>query len=210
MQKKTAGVLKIVWALVVCALVAVASILLHDYLGESRAGGGGTGRQPDADPVALQSASLFFATADAEGLSPELREIREGRNTLETMKVVLHELIRGPAGTLSPTLPPTATVEALYMLPNGLLVVDFGQSIQTDHPGGSAAELLSVYSIVNTLTTNFKSVKQVKLLVEGDEIETLAGHVDTSEALAADGRWIKRYLRGSDSASPVAPGRIAR
>jgi germination protein M len=54
--------------------------------------------------------------------------------------------------------------------------VDFSKEFKENHPGGSAGELMTINSIVNTLT-EFPSVKSVKFLIDGKENETLAGHV---------------------------------
>jgi hypothetical protein len=51
------------------------------------------------------------------------------------------------------------------------------------HPGGSTAELLTVYAIVNTITTNIPEVKKVQLLFDGIAIETIAGHIDCSSPI---------------------------
>ena len=51
------------------------------------------------------------------------------------------------------------------------------------HPGGTDDELLSIYAVVDALTTNLPSVKSVQLLVDGKEVETLAGHVDLGRPL---------------------------
>src|SRR5205085_914653 len=51
---------------------------------------------------------------------------------------------------------------------------------------GSHDELLSVYSIVNSLTVNFPAIKRVQILVDDRPADTLAGHVDLSRPLPAD------------------------
>jgi germination protein M len=53
-------------------------------------------------------------------------------------------------------------------------------------PGGSRAELLTVYSLVNTIVTNFPSTSRVQLLVDDQTLSSLAGHVDLSRALPPD------------------------
>jgi hypothetical protein len=58
-----------------------------------------------------------------------------------------------------------------------------GSSLRDEHPGGAWTEVLAVYSLVNTLVENFSDVKQVQILIDGNESETLAGHVDISRPL---------------------------
>jgi hypothetical protein len=64
--------------------------------------------------------------------------------------------------------------------------VDFSKEIQDKSLSGSEAEMAAVYSIVNSLTYNFKSIKKVLILVDGEEAETLAGHINLSKPFAPD------------------------
>ena len=63
-----------------------------------------------------------------------------------------------------------------------LAIVDFDGSITKNFVGGSTGEEFLVGSVVNTLT-NFPEVKRVKFLIDGKDIETLAGHMDLSTPL---------------------------
>ena len=47
-------------------------------------------------------------------------------------------------------------------------------------------KLLTVYTIVNALTANLPAVKSVQLLVNGKEVDTLAGHIDLRKPLEKD------------------------
>ena len=46
--------------------------------------------------------------------------------------------------------------------------------------------MLTVYSIVNSLIINIPSIKQVKLLIDGSDIDTLAGHLDVQNPIPAN------------------------
>jgi germination protein M len=70
-------------------------------------------------------------------------------------------------------------------------VLDFSRELQTLHTGGTTGEILTVYSIVNTLTMNFKEVERVQILIDGDEVETLVGHLDLEQPFTRDNRWIR-------------------
>jgi len=97
--------------------------------------------------------------------------------------MALLELIKGPGSELVSPLPPGIQLRQLYIDGQGIAYVDFGPALRDLHPGGSRAELLAVYSIVDTLAYNFDQVKRVKILIEGSEIETLAGHIDLRRPL---------------------------
>ncbi|MBO4401637.1 MAG: GerMN domain-containing protein [Selenomonadaceae bacterium] len=71
-------------------------------------------------------------------------------------------------------------------LENGTAYVDFSETLQRYFVGGSTGEELLVTSLVDTLT-EFPEVKRVQILIDGEEIETLAGHMDLSEPLTRNG-----------------------
>ncbi|MBC7339263.1 MAG: GerMN domain-containing protein [Firmicutes bacterium] len=60
---------------------------------------------------------------------------------------------------------------------------------------GSLGEALAVAAIVNTLT-EFPQIRQVQILVEGKQVESLAGHVDVSRPLTRNEKLIKRRPEG--------------
>ncbi len=52
------------------------------------------------------------------------------------------------------------------------------RELARNHPGGSIDEILTVYTIVNALTDNLPAITAVQILIDGHEVDTLAGHVD--------------------------------
>ena len=65
---------------------------------------------------------------------------------------------------------------------NGVAKADFDQSLVKNFSGGSTGEEMLVGSIVDTLT-EFPEVKSVQILINGQAVETIAGHMDTSVPL---------------------------
>lgn len=121
---------------------------------------------------------LFFADPETTALREVSRQVPQGVTPVEEAKRLLDELIRGPGDALAPTIPEGARVRQLYIDGEGTAYVDFTRELQANHAGGTAGELLTIYSIVDTLASNLEQVKRVQLLVEGAEITTLAGHID--------------------------------
>ncbi|OAT87102.1 GerMN domain-containing protein [Desulfotomaculum copahuensis] len=106
-------------------------------------------------------------------------------------RAAMQELCRGPApgSGLNPTIPPGTTLRNIN-IKDGLATVDFSRELKTRHGGGSTEELLTVYSIVDTLT-RFPSVRRVQILVDGKRLETLTGHMDISMPLERDNCMIR-------------------
>jgi spore germination protein GerM len=135
---------------------------------------------------------LYFALPDAEQLEPEVRKIPREEKIIDEAKVLVEELIKGPTGNLDPTLPPETQLNGLYMVfEEKCIYVDFNKAFQTNHPGGTTGELLTIYSLVTTLVDNLEEIEKVQILVEGEAIETLAGHIETSKPFSRNGAIVK-------------------
>ena len=61
--------------------------------------------------------------------------------------------------------------------------VDFNQALSKDHPGGSSAEMMTVYSVVNSLSLNFPQIKRVQILIDGKPVETITGHLSLKQPI---------------------------
>jgi germination protein M len=133
--------------------------------------------------------TLFFADENASGLAPETRFAELGAGIASDAATLIAELTKGPqTQNLFPTIPSQTRLLGAYGL-HTTLVLDFTQEIQTNHTGGTTGEMLTVYSIVNTVTVNFDGIEQVQILVEGHEVKTLAGHMDLSGPLPPNMNW---------------------
>jgi hypothetical protein len=69
--------------------------------------------------------------------------------------------------------------------------VDLSANVSTAHPGGTTAELLTVYAIVNAVTANLPAVQRVQILVDGKSVDTIAGHIDVRRPLQRDDTLIQ-------------------
>jgi len=126
---------------------------------------------PELEPVITEPGEtrvvvLFFLSEDDTYLHAEEREIPGYSTVIRQAKQTIEELIKGSQkGYISP-FPPA--------------YVDFSKDIVEKHLSGSSAEISTIYSVVNTLTYNFKSIDKVFILIEGRERETLGGHINLS------------------------------
>jgi spore germination protein GerM len=129
---------------------------------------------------------LFFQAADRPGLVIEERPVTFSTDLSRQLRGVVEELVRGSKIGLGPTLAPETKVLDVFVTARGVAYVDLSKQVVTGHPGGSEAERMTVYSVVNSLSTSFPAVKRVQILVEDKPAETLAGHVDLTRPLPPD------------------------
>lgn len=124
-------------------------------------------------------AELFWLSdSDNSVLAPVTVELPLSSDPVLRSKQVLDTLLAGPVDVEKRTLPPDAVLLAFYILPDGTAIADFSEALATSIPAGIASEQLAVDSMARTLEANVPQVKRLKILIQGQEVETLAGHVD--------------------------------
>lgn len=132
------------------------------------------------------SAKLFFTTPGSKYLVSEDRSILYHETLLSQAKEVLIELANGSSTNLASTIPQGTKLQDLFISDAGIAYADFSEELISNHPGGTDGEISTVYSIVNTLTLNFPQIRKVQILVNGNAVITLKGHLDLSRPLAQD------------------------
>ena len=134
--------------------------------------------------VAMRTVSLYYESPDLL-LAPERRDLPLPENPAGALDLVMRELLKGSANTAVPRLLPADTiVRGAYLLPGGTAFVDLsGPTLTQGWATGSHQELMAVYSVVQTVTSNFPEVKRVRVLVNGEPAETLGGHVSLARSL---------------------------
>ena len=137
--------------------------------------------QTSTTPEKSKKIALFFLSERDSFLHSEERRIAADLPLVHQAKRTIEELIRGSQeGYVSP-FPPETKLRELYLTREGVAYVDFSKDILEKHISGSSAEIATVYSAVNSLTYNFKSIRKVFILIEGRERETLRGHINLSQ-----------------------------
>ena len=130
-----------------------------------------------------EAVTLYYADEQSDRLVEENRSLAlEGR---EPAVAVLEELIEGPDFPAHGRTLPADTKVRGVQIENGVAAADFSAELRSSHWGGSTGEILTVYSIVNTLA-ELPGVEQVQILIEGEKIDTLVGHLELMEPLSPD------------------------
>jgi len=143
---------------------------------------------PDNAPSAYEKREIYLYFGDGQGkyLKAESRVVDQPADAVAFCRRILSALFSGPRQSGISVLPQGVEIRALHITGDGIAFVDFETEAFDSHPGGVESELLSIYSIVNTLVLNVDDVRTVKFLIGGKEAATLAGHVDLSYPFEAD------------------------
>ncbi|MDE3137540.1 MAG: GerMN domain-containing protein [Acidobacteriota bacterium] len=124
-------------------------------------------------------ARMFWASATVAGTVDETDvDTKLSADPVERGKQLLTALIAGPPDPSRRTLPPGTTLLEFYLLPEGTAVADFSNTLSTAMPSGIQSEQLAVESIGDTLAANIPALRRLKILIDGQEAKTLAGHID--------------------------------
>lgn len=132
--------------------------------------------------------TVYFATKDATNLVGEKYVVPKNSHPAQT---VMDLLITGTKDPTLVSVVPAGTKLRNISVKDHIAYVDFNDSLVKNNKGGSAAEILLVAAIVNTLT-EFHDIQKVQILVEGKKIDTIAGHMDIGEPLSRSEKIIKK------------------
>jgi spore germination protein GerM len=159
---------------------------------------------PVADAVATApgaetphiAATMFYASSEGDSLVAVRREVplAEGIEA-QARQILVSQLEAAPAPYVS-AIPKGTTLRSFFVTTRGDAFVDLSRDVTTAHPGGSMTELLTVHAIVNAVTANLPAIQRVQIMVDGKEVDTLAGHVDVRRPLSRDSSLV------TESASP--------
>jgi sporulation and spore germination protein len=135
------------------------------------------------------TATLYYVSEDGLSLPGVQREVAFGDSIGEqARRIVEAQLADAPPPYASP-VPAGTSLRALFIGERGEAFVDLGGEIRTKHPGGSLGEIFTTYAIVNALTVNLPAITRVQILIDGKEVDTLAGHVDLRHPLQKNLKW---------------------
>ncbi len=112
---------------------------------------------------------------------PENEELFE--RIIREAEEIVKALIDGPKTDLIRALP-EGTRLLNVRISQGTAYINFDSSLVDLHPGGSASEIASIYSLANSLTANVSEIKRVRILIEGKSRPTLKGHMDLDRAFS--------------------------
>jgi spore germination protein GerM len=155
------------------------------------------GLQPVSDSAATDTAAptanvpritatLYYGSTDGESLVPVRREVPLAEGLVPQGRAILDAQLEEAPSPFVSVIPEGTALRAFYVTDRGDAFVDLSREASSRHPGGSSTELLTVFAIVNAVTTNLPTIQRVQILIDGREADTLAGHVDLRRPLQQD------------------------
>ena len=154
---------------------------------------------PDAEQAAAKREKrevvLYFSDANERFLVPEKRLVPKGKDATAQAREIVLALIEGPKLGTVRTVPAGSKLQGVRIA-DGTAVLNFDNAFIEQHPGGTASEVATVYSLANTLSQNLPEIKRVRIQVGGKDVSTIKGHVDLREPISPNKDLIKQAAAG--------------
>lgn len=135
-------------------------------------------------------ASLYYVAENGLHLTAVDADVPYGATPSEQARALVEAQLGEAPAPLAQAIAEGTKVRQIFVAEDGTAFVDLSKEAVANHRGGSLDELFAVYAIVNAVTVNLPAVKGVQILVEGQEVDTLAGHVDLRHPLSRNMRWV--------------------
>jgi spore germination protein GerM len=189
------GRAKVYLIAVVVALAGVTWALMRLFSQPAAAPAAAVTTTPPADTAHI-TATLYYGSSDGRALVPLRRDVPAATTVVDQGRQILTVQLQDAPKPYVQVVPKGTKLRAFYVTDRGDAFVDLSGEVVSAHPGGSLTELLTVYAIVNAVTANLPTVQRVQLLVEGKEVDTLAGHVDVRRPLERDSTLVREGRGG--------------
>lgn len=145
------------------------------------------GEEPAPSTIPRIEVTLWFPSSAGDALVGEPGEIFSTTDPGARAKQIVTALLAGPQAIgAMPALPPETTLRQVYVLDDGTAWIDFSSQIRRGLGGGSSDERLAVYSVIDSVAFNVPEIGRVGILVDGNPVETLNGHLDLRRPLPPD------------------------
>jgi hypothetical protein len=176
----------VIGVLVVAVLIGLLSFRgLHrrmQRLAESQAADEKARHEVLAPPISTPTdvtinAKIFWA-AGADRVAPVQVQLPLSADPVQRSWQLLHELTVNPPTPGQRTLPADTVLLGFYILPDGTAIADFSDALSSEMPSGILSEEMAVNSIARTLESNVPILRRLKILIHGQEVDTLAGNLD--------------------------------
>jgi hypothetical protein len=156
---------------------------------------------PGAAPERKITATLYYIAQDGMSLVGVQREVPFGDPVAEQARHIVQAQLAAAPAPLAAAVPDGTTLRGLYVTERECdkegaacqrdAFVDLSAEARDRHTGGALDELFTIYAIVDAVTVNLPAISRVQILVDGHEVDTLAGHVDLRHPLEKNLTWVK-------------------
>jgi spore germination protein GerM len=129
-------------------------------------------------PTDVKVQTKIYWAAGPEKIAPVQVAMDLSADPIQRAKQVVNELISNPPAADQRTIPEDTVLLGFYILPDGTAIADFSDALASETPSGILSEEMAIDSIRLTLANSVPGLSRLKILIHGQEVDTLAGHLD--------------------------------
>ncbi|MEW6067591.1 MAG: GerMN domain-containing protein [Nitrospirota bacterium] len=128
----------------------------------------------DTDDTDFSSVKIYYPISDH--IQPEEKKIPQRIGQIKIAEAIIEEYLAGASDTASSIIPEGAKFLGVYRGADEILYVDLSDEFQRNFQGDAMSEFLLLKGLYKSLISNVEDIQDVKILIEGKEIETIGGH----------------------------------
>jgi hypothetical protein len=161
---------------------------------------------PPVVPERKINATLYFISEDGMSLVGVTQEVPFGDPIVEQARRIVEAQLGAAPEPFATAVPGGTTLRGVYVTERDCdaagatckrdAFVDLSAEARSRHTGGALDELFTIYAIVDAVTVNLPAISRVQILVDGREVDTLAGHVDLRHPLEKNLKWVRTEKDG--------------
>lgn len=131
-----------------------------------------------------ESVHLFMLDLTSHEISTVKVELRLFTEPTERLKQIITALIQETPPNYRNLIPRGTLLNEAYIDSQKTAYLDFSPHLKEGHIGGTTAELQTVTAILRTVFDSFpEEIKYVQILIDGEEVDTLTGHLNILQPL---------------------------
>jgi len=134
---------------------------------------------PISSPTDVTVKAQVFWASGPDKIAPVQINLPLSADSGQRSRQLIQALTASPTDAQR-TLPADTTLLAFYILSDGTAIADFSDALSSEMPSGILSEEMAVNSIARTLETNVPGLRRLKILIKGQEVDTLAGNLDVT------------------------------
>lgn len=128
-----------------------------------------------------EQVNIFLLDTESFEVKPIKVEIQLSRDTIDRLKSIVDTLTKETPTNYRNPIPRGTVLNEAFIDTQKTVYLDFSHHLTNGHIGGTTAEFMTISAILKTVFDNFPDeIRYIQLLVDGQEIEALTGHVNLS------------------------------
>lgn len=131
----------------------------------------------NTDKIFEDNITIRLSFPSDEKLRIEERKVQVKAAKMSLAQTVVEEFLKGPSNIKDSGMPNNIKLLGIYKGEDGILYIDLSDDARRNFGGDVMSEFLLLKGLYESIMSNVPDIMDIKLVVEGREMETLGGHI---------------------------------